>query len=81
MKYIILIPAYEPDNKLIDLVKEINNKYKVIVIDDGNKNKDIFKAIKEYSYVISYDNNRGKGFALKTGLCCCLYGCRSSAYT
>ena len=68
MKYIILIPAYEPDSKLIDLVKEINNKYKVIVIDDGSKNKDIFKAIKDYSYVISYDNNRGKGFALKTGL-------------
>ena len=67
MEYIILIPAYEPDDKLIKLVKEINNKYKVIVIDDGSQNKDVFKAIEEYSYIISYDNNMGKGFALKTG--------------
>ena len=67
MEYIILIPAYEPDNKLINLVKKINNKYKVIVIDDGSTNKGIFDAVKDYSYVISYDNNMGKGFALKTG--------------
>ena len=36
MKYIILIPAYEPDNKLLDLLKEINHKYEVIVVDDNN---------------------------------------------
>ena len=67
MEYIFLIPAYNPDDKLIDLVKSINNKYKVIVIDDGSQNKDVFEAIKDYSYIISYDNNMGKGCALKTG--------------
>ena len=67
MKYIILIPAYNPDDKLITLVKQINNKYKVIIVDDGSENKDVFKAIEDYSYIISYDNNMGKGYALKTG--------------
>ena len=56
MEYIILIPAYEPDDKLLDLVKNINNKYKVIVVDDGSVNKEIFN-----------DNNMGKGYALKVG--------------
>lgn len=67
MEYIILIPAYEPDEKLIELVRKINNKYKVIVVDDGSTNKDIFKSIKDYAYVISYENNMGKGYALKVG--------------
>ena len=67
MEYIILIPAYEPDNKLINLVKKINNKYKVVVVDDGSTNKNVFNKIKDYAYVITYDNNMGKGFALKTG--------------
>ena len=67
MEYIILIPAYEPDKKLINLLKKINNKYKVIVVDDGSTNKSAFEAIKDYSYIISYDNNMGKGCALKTG--------------
>ena len=34
-KCIILIPAYEPDYNLIELVKNINkNDYDIIVIDD-----------------------------------------------
>ena len=36
MKYIILIPAYEPDNKLLELLKEIDGKYPTIVINDGS---------------------------------------------
>ena len=67
MKYIILIPAYEPDNKLLDLLKEINHKYEVIVVDDGSTNKEIINESKNYAYTISYDNNMGKGYALKTG--------------
>jgi len=68
MEYIILIPAYEPDDKLIKLVKKIDNKYKIVIVDDGSSDKSIFDKVKKYAYIISYDNNMGKGYALKTGL-------------
>ena len=66
-KVIVLIPSYEPDEKLINLVKKI--KYDVIVVNDGSNNTydNIFKNVKKYAKVISYDNNMGKGYALKTG--------------
>ena len=67
MKYIILIPAYEPDEKLINLLKKINKKYDTVVIDDGSSDKTVFNDVKKYAKLISYDNNMGKGFALKTG--------------
>ena len=70
MKYIILIPAYEPDTKLLRLLREIDNKYPVIVINDGSSKfyNDIFEAAKKYAHVMSYEKNMGKGYALKTGL-------------
>ena len=71
MKMISLIPAYEPDDKLITLVDELK-KYNVyiIVVDDGSgsKYKNIFEAIKDKAHVISYKKNRGKGYALKKGM-------------
>ena len=50
MKYIILIPAYEPDNKLIKLLKEIDKKYTTIIINDGSSKAydNIFKEAKKY---------------------------------
>jgi len=70
MKYIILIPAYQPNHELIKLLTSINNEYPTILVDDGSgKNyRDIFESAKKYAHVISYDNNMGKGYALKTGL-------------
>lgn len=70
MQYIILIPAYEPDYKLIKLLREINHKYPTIVINDGSNKvyKDIFNEVKKYAHLLSYDINMGKGYALKTGL-------------
>ena len=70
MKYIILIPAYEPDNKLLKLLREINKKYPTIVVNDGSGKiyNDIFNDAKEYAYVMSYNKNMGKGYAIKTGL-------------
>lgn len=70
-KNIVLIPAYEPDNKLIKLVKELSKEnIDIIIIDDGSGSnyQDIFNNCMEYSKVISYDTNKGKGHALKTGL-------------
>lgn len=67
---IVLIPAYEPENNFIDLVKKISTTdFKIIVIDDGSgkKYKHIFDNISKYAKVISYSTNRGKGYALKKG--------------
>ncbi len=71
MKKIILIPAYEPDEKLIELLKTINEKkYDIIIVDDGSgeKYQKIFKTCSNKAKIISYKQNLGKGHALKTGL-------------
>ena len=37
---IALIPSFEPDQKLIEIVSELNkNDYKVIVVNDGSEEK------------------------------------------
>ena len=68
MKYVILIPAYNPDEKIIELLKIINKEYDTVVVDDGSADKSIFEKCKEYAHVISYEENMGKGYALKTGI-------------
>ncbi len=68
---IILIPAYEPDQKLIELLKELREQtVTVIVVDDGSGQaySKIFEEASDYARVISYPENHGKGYALKTGL-------------
>ena len=70
MKKIILIPAYEPDEKLIQLVNHIDkNEFDIIVINDGSGDKynKIFDKVSKQAKVISYSVNQGKGHALKTG--------------
>lgn len=71
MKRIVLIPSYEPDDKLIELIdKLIKEDVSIIVIDDGSGEnyKNIFEQIINKVKFISYAQNRGKGYALKTGL-------------
>ncbi len=72
MKKIALIPAYEPDLKMIDLIESLFiGGYDVVVVDDGSgaKYEGIFSlAGKKNATVISHSQNRGKGNAIKTGL-------------
>lgn len=71
MRKVALIPAYEPDDKLIQLAKELKNReFYCIIIDDGSGTKysNIFKECKKNAHIISYNENKGKGYALKTGL-------------
>lgn len=70
-KNIVLIPAYEPEEKLIHLVEDLSKeKLDILVVDDGSglKYKEIFNSCKVNAKVISYKTNKGKGYALKTGL-------------
>ena len=66
----VLIPAYRPDEKLIGLLQQIKEKgYDILVVDDGSgpEFRDIFRRAEGYGKVISYEENKGKGHALKTG--------------
>ncbi|MCM8710096.1 bifunctional glycosyltransferase family 2/GtrA family protein [Clostridium sp. SYSU_GA19001] len=68
----ILIPAYEPDNKLIKLINELREvcDYNIVIVDDGSgiSFKNIFElAAQNGCTVLTHETNRGKGRALKTG--------------
>lgn len=70
-KNIVLIPSYEPDDKLISLTEELSKEeVEIIIIDDGSGSsyKKIFDKCINHAKVISYEENKGKGHALKTGL-------------
>lgn len=69
----ILIPAYQPNDKLIDLIKELKKdcNFGIIIVDDGSGQDyaHIFDQAKKLDCeVISYPENHGKGYALKTGI-------------
>ncbi len=66
---IAVIPAYEPDNLLLLLLNEASQRgLELIVVDDGSGDgyKKIFEEAKMYAHVISYPENHGKGYAMKT---------------
>jgi glycosyltransferase involved in cell wall biosynthesis len=68
---VIVIPAYEPDEKLVKLVGELKEKChsKILIVDDGSGEKYtwIFEKAEELGAVVyRYEKNRGKGAALKT---------------
>ena len=66
-----LIPAYQPDNTLAGLVRDLSNHgLRVIVVDDGSGSdyKPMFDVCAENALVLRHESNRGKGAALKTGL-------------
>jgi len=67
----VLIPAYEPDEQLIPLVKQLKAEgFGIVVVDDGSgpAYKEIFDEVREDAHVLTHKHNRGKGAALKTGM-------------
>ena len=70
----IIIPAYEPDDRMISLLEDLTKagQKKIIIVDDGSgvKYSSLFAKAKELiapeGTVISYSENKGKGGALKT---------------
>lgn len=69
-KFIVLIPAYQPDQKLERLIQILKKeKLDIIVVNDGSgvECQHTFDAISSDCTVLSHEINRGKGCALKTG--------------
>ncbi|MDF2985376.1 MAG: glycosyltransferase family 2 protein [Eubacterium sp.] len=67
----IIIPAYQPDKKLLLLIRDIkeNSNYDIVIVDDGSSEnfQPIFtKARNEGCTILTHTVNRGKGAALKT---------------
>ena len=71
---IVLIPAFEPDRRLLDLVAALDaatTDSHVVIVDDGSGPQfgHVFDAAQRMgSTVLGYPVNCGKGYALKFGL-------------
>jgi len=69
MKTIAIIPAFNEEKRIRDVIRK-TRKYvdKVIVVDDGSKDKTSEVSKKVGAEVIRYDENKGVGYATKIGL-------------
>ncbi len=69
---VVLIPAYEPEEVLIELARSLKEQeFEVLIVNDGSGEQydAIFRQASAYATVVSHPCNRGKGAALKTGMC------------
>jgi len=78
----VVIPAYEPDERFIDLLSTlVKEDVYIVAVDDGSgeKYEDIFERVKviinNKGIVLKHDINRGKGRALKTAFKYVLENC------
>jgi glycosyltransferase involved in cell wall biosynthesis len=75
--FVVLIPAFEPDRTLIGVVEQLISQMperpfpKVIIVNDGSSKFTgvLFEEIGRFpgTQILSHQENRGKGAALKTG--------------
>lgn len=73
----IIIPTYNEQKTIIDVLKKINDnkphvfKYEIIVIDDGSTDdsRKLLESHKHlYTKLLFNETNKGKGFSVKKGL-------------
>ncbi|MBK5246202.1 MAG: bifunctional glycosyltransferase family 2/GtrA family protein [Peptostreptococcaceae bacterium] len=73
MKPVVIIPAFNPDEKLIKLVEQLTKmEFQIIVVNDGSGQEcrrifDMIKA-KYQCDLCNHSENMGKGAAIKTGI-------------
>ena len=80
---IILIPSYEPDQNLVNVVNSLfNDKFPILVVNDGSNDSfdALFDEIKDKVTYLSYKDNHGKGYALKYGYKYILDNCKDIKY-
>ncbi len=72
MTRIALIPAFEPETTLmINTLEELQSEgFHLVIVDDGSGHgyEETFRKAAEFGIVLTHENNRGKGAAIKTGL-------------
>lgn len=69
----IIIPAYDPDERLLQLVEEATirlHNIHLIVVNDGSKEEksELFNKVEKFGVVLNHNKNYGKGRAIKTAL-------------
>lgn len=68
---VVIIPAYKPDETLLDVVDKLwTYGCEIIVVDDGSGEEylSIFERICDASIILHHATNMGKGVAIKTAL-------------
>ena len=77
MKISILIPLYNEENTVIEILEKVNKQnnetvsLEIIVIDDGSTDGSaelLSKNVELYNHFIKLKKNSGKGAAIKEGL-------------
>lgn len=68
MRIITIIPAYNEENTILQVVNCVKKYSDVIVVDDGSTDKTSQLAKNADVKVLKHDKNLGKGAAIKTGL-------------
>ncbi len=73
----IIIPVYNEENTIIDVINKVNSinfniKKEIIVVNDGSTDKTYEKLMEikkrlNHIKIINYKNNKGKGFAIRKG--------------
>ena len=77
MEISLIIPAYNEEKQIlntlisvIEYMEETPKSYEIIVVDDGSRDKtaEMVKSLEPYIKLISYRENRGKGYAVAEGV-------------
>lgn len=75
----VIIPSYEPDDRMLILLNNlcIQNIAPIIIVDDGSSNKymhfyDEARKLSSHIIVLRHEKNQGKGRGLKTAFSYCL---------
>ena len=67
---VILIPSYEPDSLLVQVVEELlANDFPILLVNDGSGSEfdPIFDQVKGKVAYLAFEKNKGKGAAMKYG--------------
>ena len=68
MKIITIIPAYNEEKAIKDVLSGVQNYSDVVVVDDGSSDQTSSLGQETGVVVLKHPNNKGKGAAIKTGL-------------
>lgn len=69
---IVIIPAYQPDEKLVKLVRQLKAEtdYPIVIVDDGctGDSRNVFGQLEADAVILHHEINCGKGKALRTAM-------------